>query len=294
MGAHGFRNLAPGADFIKNFPSKYSVLGRIAAGFVPVLGHRYNPLVREEVVERLLTINREFYQSFAEPFRHSRGRIQPGVLRAIETLPEDARVLDLGCAHGVLAATLLEAEFGGYYVGLDSSQPLLDSVPEVLRPPGYQFGWVDLADSDWVETARSMLALSDPMDTARFDWVFSFAVLHHLPSKQLRQATAKSMRSVLNPTGRVFVSVWDFMASPRLQARVIPWGMVGLNSAQVEPEDYLLDWREGGSGIRYVHHFTERELGALAHSAGFEIAEQYRSDGEEGRLGLYQVWFPSS
>lgn len=250
--------------------------------------------MREEVVERLLAINREFYQSFAEPFRHSRGRMQPGVLRAIETLPKDARVLDLGCAHGVLAETLLEAGFGGYYVGLDSSQALLDSVPEVLKPPIYQFEWADLADSGWVQTARSMIELVDPKETVGFDWVFGFAVLHHLPSKQLRQATVKSMLSMLKPTGRVAMSVWDFMASPRLQARIIPWEVVGLSSEQVQSEDYLLDWREGGSGIRYVHHFTERELSALARSAGFEVGAQYRSDGENGSLGLYQVWVHSN
>jgi hypothetical protein len=58
----------------------------------------------------------------------------------------------------------------------------------------------------------------------------------------------------------------------------------------VDAGDYLLDWRQGGSGLRYVHHFDEAELSALAATTGFRVLETFYSDGEGGRLGLYQVW----
>jgi hypothetical protein len=48
--------------------------------------------------------------------------------------------------------------------------------------------------------------------------------------------------------------------------------------------------RLGGRGLRYVHLFDEAELGCLAAEAGLVIADTYLSDGEGGRLGLYQVW----
>ena len=54
--------------------------------------------------------------------------------------------------------------------------------------------------------------------------------------------------------------------------------------------DYLLDWKRGGEGLRYVHQFSEEELGGLAEDAGFRVVESFYSDGESGRLGLYQVW----
>jgi len=56
----------------------------------------------------------------------------------------------------------------------------------------------------------------------------------------------------------------------------------------------LLDWRSGGKGLRYVHHFNEKELGELAKACGFRIMDIYYSDGERGNLGLYQVWKPVS
>lgn len=292
--------------------------------------------MRSEVIERLLNINREFYQSFAEPFRSTRGRLQPGVMHALETVGLDADVLDLGCAHGVLAGELAGRDFSGNYVGLDSSQPLLDSVAEHLHPPRYQFALADLGEEEWPETALTLLSKgldseqgitesSIPFDSVsespaseqrvvngstsfdsvskvpasarsaaknsiRFDWVLAFAVLHHLPSSDLRKSTAAAIGSLLKPGGRVAVSVWDFLASPRLRDRIVPWETVDLGEDEVDEGDYLVDWREGGSGVRYVHHFSQSEFHKLAEEAGFQLSQEYRSDGENGRLGLYQIW----
>ena len=81
-----------------------------------------------------------------------------------------------------------------------------------------------------------------------------------------------------------------FLNSSRLRARIIPWETVGISDQQVEPGDYLLDWRSGGNGLRYVHHFSVKELSLLAEHAGFQIIREFTSDGEENRLGLYQIW----
>jgi hypothetical protein len=78
--------------------------------------------------------------------------------------------------------------------------------------------------------------------------------------------------------------------SPRLAARVQPWEAISLSQDDVDPGDYLLDWRQGGTGLRYVHYFSEPELAELAASTDFEVVESFLSDGENYRLGLYQVW----
>ncbi len=80
------------------------------------------------------------------------------------------------------------------------------------------------------------------------------------------------------------------MASPRLRARIMSWETVDIEDDELETGDYLLDWRRGGKGLRYVHLFNETELKGLADETGFEIIETFYSDGEGGRLGLYQVW----
>jgi len=252
--------------------------------------------VRRELVERLLNINRGFYQSFADPFRPTRGRLPPGIAVALEKIRLDANVLDLGCAHGLLAEELASRGHSGIYVGLDSSQPLLESVPVDLNPPRYWFALADLSNEEWASTASSLLSEGmateqNPVESSTlFDRVFAFAVLHHLPSSDLRQSTAAAIGTLLNSEGRVAVSVWDFLASPRLRERVVAWDTVGVSKEDVDEGDYLVDWREGGRGVRYVHHFRESELYELAVTAGFKVKREYRSDGENSKLGLYQVW----
>ena len=72
--------------------------------------------------------------------------------------------------------------------------------------------------------------------------------------------------------------------------RIQPWSEIGLDANAVDPDDYLLDWRLGGRGLRYVHHFQPGELYTLAKQTGFGLEESFFSDGEGGNLGLYQVW----
>jgi hypothetical protein len=80
--------------------------------------------------------------------------------------------------------------------------------------------------------------------------------------------------------------------SEKLKARIQPWEAAAISGSEVDAGDYLLDWRSGGTGLRYVHHFDEGELHNLAEATGFEITETFYSDGEGGNLGLYQVWKP--
>lgn len=204
------------------------------------------------------------------------------MLRAIQELPENARVLDLGCGHGTLAAHFHKQGFRGIYVGLDASEALLDRIPSELRPPTYRFFRADFADPGWPG------GIDPPSD--RFDCAFAFAVLHHLPTEQLRLATLTGSRGLVHPTSRLVLSVWDFMSSSRLRKRIIPWEHVGLDQDEVDPEDYLLDWRHGGKGFRYVHHFSSQALRSLAARAGFQVLDEYQAD---RGLGLYQVWQPS-
>lgn len=256
------------------------------AGIVPILAHRYNPSVRSEVVQRLLELNREFYQSFAEEFAETRRRIQPGVQRAVKRIPRHTSVLDLGCGHGELASYLHRTGFSGRYVGVDSSQALLDLVDPVLAPPHYRFLQVDLAAAGWSAAVREATSTA----SARFRYACGFAVLHHLPSGELRRGTLTELRQLLAPEGELLLSVWDFLASPRLRSRIRAWSEVGLQPDQLEPGDTLLDWRHGGRGLRYVHHFSSSELRDLADASGFMVVDEFRSDGENSRLGLYQIW----
>jgi len=237
--------------------------------------------VRETVAAQLLRLNSEFYQTLAVPFSQTRGRLQPGVMRALGGLGPAASVLDLGCGSGLLARELARRGHSGRYLGVDGSKPLLAEACRESLPANVRFVLADLARPGWEE------GVEGPFDAA-----FAFAVLHHLPGNERRLRFAGAVRRIVAESGELTVSTWSFLGSDRLRSRIQPWEAVGLAPQDVDPGDYLLDWRRSRTGLRYVHHFDPAELRALAAEAGFAVVESWRSDGEGGRLGLYQRWAP--
>ena len=100
----------------------------------------------------------------------------------------------------------------------------------------------------------------------------------------------QTVKKLLKPNGKFILSNWQFLNSEKLKARIQPWSRIGLSDEDVDAGDYLLDWRSGGEGLRYAHHFSAEELLGLAEQVGFKVEAEFLSDGENGRLGLYQVW----
>jgi tRNA (uracil-5-)-methyltransferase TRM9 len=240
--------------------------------------------MKPATAEGLVRLNRSFYQTFAVHFSQTRGRIQPGVARALASPGWIEALLDLGCGNGGLAAWLIRRGWRGTYLGIDSSPELVAIARgEAGRHNRIQFQVADLLDLDLAQT-----------QAAEFNCVAAFAVLHHIPGADRRRHVVHTIRQLLRPGGTVWISVWNFLASPRLRARIQPWDRIGLTPADVDPGDYLLDWRRGGTGLRYIHAFSPSEMESLAAQAGFRVVETFFSDGQAGRLGLYQQWADGS
>ncbi|GAB4503080.1 MAG: hypothetical protein Fur0043_00720 [Anaerolineales bacterium] len=239
--------------------------------------------MKADIVKRLLELNRRFYTDFGPSFSATRSRIQPGVRRILDLIEGDETLLDLGCGNGGLARALAKNGHRAAYLGLDFSLPLLSDAGSL--PLGFPavFWEVDLAQLPVI--GHQLSINSEP-----FSVITAFAVLHHIPGQRLRQQILASVHELLAPGGRYIHSNWQFLNSPRLRKRIRPWREIGLAQEDVDRGDYLLDWRAGGRGLRYVHHFDERELTRLAASTGFEIAQTFYSDGKEGNLALYQIW----
>jgi SAM-dependent methyltransferase len=233
-----------------------------------------------DTATKLIALNRDFYDRFGASFSATRRRLQPGVRRLIETLNGDERILDLGCGNGELARALAKRGHRGAYLGLDFSLPLLRDAESQPRDFPATFAQADLTSPAW----------SLDVQRLTFNVAFAFAVLHHIPGDTLRLNILRTVREALPAHGRFVLSNWQFLNSERLKARIKPWEAAAISPSEVDAGDYLLDWRSGGEGLRYAHHFTAGELSILAGQAGFRVNDSFLSDGEGGRLGLYQVW----
>ncbi|MBV6449807.1 MAG: Ubiquinone biosynthesis O-methyltransferase [Anaerolineales bacterium] len=240
--------------------------------------------------ERLIQLNQDFYTRFGDAFSATRHRIQPGVRRVLDSLNGDESILDLGCGNGELARELAKRGHRGPYLGADFSLPLLREAES--QPEGFS--------AKFIEADLTKLSAFSVQRSGSDHWslITAFAVLHHIPSRELRLNLLHEVRKLLKPEGRFIHSNWQFLNSEKLKARIQTWedaavsqsALSPVEASEVDAGDYLLDWRSGGEGLRYVHHFSEEELAELAEAAGFRVTESFSSDGETGNLGLYQVW----
>ncbi|RJQ44567.1 MAG: class I SAM-dependent methyltransferase [Anaerolineaceae bacterium] len=248
-------------------------------------------LVDAGIVERIVALNREFYQTFSESFSSTRYQVQPGVRRVSKRFPASGNILDVGCGNGNLMQILQKNGFSGTYVGVDFSENLIKESQHTFQAldghPAFQthFSVFDLVMSDWNEFPVEM------------DWdvICAFAVFHHIPGKENRSRIFRHIHSMLRPKSEFIFSVWQPQNSKRLAKRFQAWNEVGLLESDVDEGDFLLDWKAEQSadnkvGFRYVHIYNDEELQELAAEIGFSIIERFYSDGKGGNLGLYQIW----
>ena len=229
-----------------------------------------------------LEINREFYDRFGEQFSATRQRLQPGVKKILNSIRDDVSVLDLGCGNGHFLRELIRLGHKAPLLGVDFSLPLLR---DAEATPGVSFREIDLTKLPTF--GDKLLTVNGPWST-----VTMFATLHHIPSTEMRLDILKTVRKLLKNDGKFILSNWQFLNSAKLRARIRPWEKVGINESDLDEGDYLLDWRSGGEGLRYAHHFSAEELLGLAEQAEMFVTASFLSDGEGGNLGLYQVWEP--
>jgi len=237
--------------------------------------------------QKLIEINRTFYQDHADSFSSTRERLQPGVLSIVTNIPPNVNILDLGCGNGEFLHHLEKIRLHGTYTGLDFSSELLDFARKKnseIKNISFNYIQMDLNTDSW----------SSDLTENSFDLVTCFATLHHFPGRETHLKFLHQIHNLLKPEGHVYISVWQFMNSERLAKRILPWETIGLSALEVDPGDYLLDWRADNmttqTGLRYVHLFSEAELVDLTQQAGFSIISQFYSDGRNGNLALYQEW----
>jgi SAM-dependent methyltransferase len=236
--------------------------------------------VNSDIVRRLVDLNRAFYQTFAAPFAATRVRVQPGARRLLGRVGPQSAVADLGCGDGNAARWLGSHGHRGRYLGLDLSPALLSIALATEYPFPAEFHSVDFLAEGW----------NRAMPEESFDFALAFAVLHHIPGEPGRAAFLAACRRLLIPGSTLFLSNWQFLRSHKLRSRIVQWAEIGISESDADPGDYLLDWRQGGRGLRYVHIVDREERLRLAAKVGFEETECFESDGEGGRLADYAVW----
>ena len=198
---------------------------------------------------------RQSYGQIAADFSASRSRSWPEFELFLSHIPEDSKILDLGCGNGRLLAYLQEKGRRVDYTGVDFC-------PELLEIARKRF-----PRQDFVE--QNMAELDLPQS---FDVIACVAAFHHLPSVALRKKALKAMYKQLDHRGVLLLSVWNLWQFRYWKAHLKAiWHWVS-HGFRWSPRDLFIPF--GKEAVpRYYHAFTSRELIKLLQDVPFQIEE---------------------
>ena len=224
--------------------------------------------------QRLSDINRTFYSTVAAEFDRSRAQPWAGwqpLLPHLAALPPKPRVLDIGCGNGRFGHFLTQHLGAMRYTGVDYS-------PEML-----QITRKRLPDAQLL--ARDLVSEAPP--AGPFDLVVCFGFLHHIPGAAQRMELVRALGSALADGGLLTFVTWRFADFERFRQRIVRWPAELAN--QVEPNDYLLDWRRGARALRYCHHFDAAEHQTLVSASGLVEIANWCADGPDNAANRFSL-----
>lgn len=159
-------------------------------------------------------------------------------------LSQNDRILDLGCGNGRFYPAFKNKNVD--YLGIDVSSKLIE-----IAKNNYPEGKFEVSSIDSI--------LSDS-----FDKVYSIAVLHHIPSHELRLDFLKEIRRVLKDDGCIVLTVWNLKDKIK-KRNFLDW-------FKLDKGDVFLPWY--GSRDTYFHCFNLEELIQLIKEVGFKIIDK--------------------
>jgi len=224
--------------------------------------------VKKETAEKIIKINTEGYDKVADSFSQSRDYFWKEFHFLKNIVKNEDKILDIGCGNGRFLGFLkedcncedcIEKKLNSFqYSGIDSSNELIKIAKEKYKDTLYaEF-----------ETGN---ATELPHEENSFNKIFSFAVIHHIPSKELQAKFMSEAYRVLKNDGVFVLSSWNLWGTKHrtLIYKNIIKKIFGLS--KLDFKDIIIHYFGEGKGERFLHAFTKKELENLAKKAGFKI-----------------------
>lgn len=208
--------------------------------------------MNETEAQKLMKETQDSYDQMSDEFSASRARFWDELEFLKDHTTHDDHVLDIGCGNGRFYPLIKERH--AKYTGIDYSAKLIANAKK-LHP-----------DADFLHGNGTAL----PFPEHSFDIVYSFAVLHHIPSNKLRAEFVSEARRVLHPDGILVLTVWNLWRAKYFGRllRAALGKMLGKNSFDIG--DIMLTFGKE-KHPRYLHAFTENELRTLLETNGFQV-----------------------
>jgi SAM-dependent methyltransferase len=211
----------------------------------------------------LLKIVRENYETIAQDFNATRKKVLwPDLVDLAKEVKVGDSVLDAGCGNGRLLQVFEGKKIK--YLGTDQSEGLI----ELAKHNTIEFG----QGIECEFLVADILDLKEKVP-GQFDWIFSIAVIHHLPGLDLQLRALENVKAKLRPGGKMVISVWRPWGNKNLVRQL--WRTIGCKLIGRHPygwNDLIFNWHNSQSP-RYYHFFTKSELRRLIRMSGLELVE---------------------
>lgn len=230
--------------------------------------------------QEIVRQTRRIYNTIARDWNISRGQPSGVKIKLIKPLKKGMKVLDLGCGNGLMTQAIIDR--GAIYAGLDISSKLISICKKKfaaeIRNKSVKFFVGD--------------ALKLPFKNNCFDYAISLAVMHHIPSAELRLKFLRELYRVLKIGATAKIDNWNLLED---------WGRKKFNirGQLAKPPvghdrgDVYVSWKATGKKDypRFIHIFSDTELRALAREAGFKKIkiEYFNRAGKKIKNGEAQI-----
>ena len=231
--------------------------------------------MRKEYANELLAASRAGYDTIAPEFSRTRGTFWAELAFVRDLIHEGSRLLDIGCGNGRFLGTLEGKALD--YTGIDFSE-----------------GLIGVAQDRYRERAQAAFVVGDalalPFPDHSFDNAVSFAVLHHIPSREYRIQFLREAARVTKPGGFIVLTAWNVWHSrPGIVLEFALKKLLG--DTHTDFGDAILDFGKE-KNARYVHALSLREIRSLAQEAGLTIERLEkirRPSGEENFFVMLRI-----
>ena len=216
--------------------------------------------------KELLNIVKDNYENIAEEFSETRSkRIWPELIRLAQEVKNGDKIMDVGCGNGRLLEAFADKKT--VYLGIDQSEKLIALAQK--KYPDFDFRVGDILD-------LGKIAEVD------FDYVYSIAVIQHLPDQELRINALRQLKNKIKDDGKIILSVWNLWASKKHKAMIRRnWLLKLIGKNKMDFGDILFHWKKEEDNVlkkRYYHAFTKWELKKIVKKAGLKIERLYKDE----------------
>jgi len=224
-----------------------------------------------EYAKYLLEKTRQDYNLIADEFSVTRKEIWPELVFLFDNyLAEGEKILDLGCGNGRWLELFRKKKVD--YIGVDFSERLIEIAKR--NYPQTKFQTADV--------------LNLPFPSDYFDKIYNIAVLHHIPSEELRRQSLEEAKRILKPGGVLILTVWKFHDKKKLSLLFKYTILKLIGKSGLDFKDVLEPW--GKKTKRYYHCFSKKELIDLVREAGFKIKKSGIIKNKKGnRQNIYLI-----